>query len=53
MSFMNKAKNIQFARLEQWTHTLKFANNFPVPPLQLNTLINQILLLKNNMVKQM
>ncbi len=32
MSFMNKAKNIQFARLEQWTHTLKFANNFPVPP---------------------
>lgn len=52
MSFMNKAKNIQFARLEQWTHTLKFANNFH-HPLQLNTLINQILLLKNNMVKQM
>ncbi len=32
MSFTNKAKNIQFARLEQWTHTQKIADNFPVPP---------------------
>ena len=28
---MKSQGNIQFARIEQWTHTQKYADNFPIP----------------------